>query len=134
MLVVKPAIRRSVAAPSNRFFNDFFERTNTFTPAINTVETEQGFRLEIAVPGLEKSDFQVKVDQEMLTISVNKEYQTAEGETVRRREFGHYEFERSFRLPDTIDQDKIDASYQNGILVITLPQKPEASPKTIEIK
>ncbi len=134
MLVVKPAIRRNVASPANRFFNDFFERTNTFTPAINTVETPQGFRLEIAVPGLEKSDFQVKVEQGVLTIAVNKEYQTTEGETVRRREFGHYEFERSFRLPDTIDQEKIDASYHNGILLVSLPNKPEASPKTIEIK
>ncbi|GJM34881.1 MAG: heat-shock protein [Saprospiraceae bacterium] len=134
MLAVKPVHRSGASFPSNRLFNDFFERTNGISlPAVNTSESALAFRLEVAAPGLEKSDFQLSIEKDILTIAVNKEYKVAEGETVKRREFGHYAFKRSFQLPDAVDQEKIEASYSQGILVINLPKKEEASPKNIPI-
>ncbi len=105
-------------------------------PATNVVETGDRFRLDLAVPGLDKSDFNINIEKEILTISVNQEAAAVEGETVRRREFGNINFKRSWRLPETIDSAAIEARYEAGILQVVLPKKEEAKEKparTIEI-
>ena len=107
-----------------------------FRPAVNTAETAEDYRLEIAAPGLEKTDFTVKVEKDLLSITVKKEVKEEEGVKVRKREFGSYEFNRTFRLSDKIDQEGITAGYKNGILLVVLPKKAEAKelpPRSIEV-
>lgn len=102
------------------------------TPAVNVIETDGNYRLELAAPGLTKDVFNISLDKQVLSISVK----TEEPETpvnYKRRDFGPYNFERSFQLPDTVDMEAIDAQYEQGILVVTLPRKAELAPKQIAI-
>ncbi len=121
----------------NEMMSNFFSGTNGTVAAVNIIEAPDHFRIEMAAPGLKKNDFELKMDNGVLTISVNKEWKQEEGHEYRRREFAYYNFERSFMLPDTVDADKIKATYKNGILTVTLPKKEEAKekpPRKIEIK
>ncbi len=103
--------------------NDFFKNQ----PSVNVVESDKAFRVELAAPGLEKEDFDVQIEKDQLLISVEKEQSnTEEGEQFTRREFGYHKFQRSFNLGDQINQENIEATYDNGILTIQLPKKAEA--------
>lgn len=133
------AIVKFQAAPTRSLFDLWQPRFDNFThtqPAVNVVETPQGFRIELAAPGLTKEDFQVKVEADLLTISAQKETESTEnGAQYRRREFGYATFQRAFRLPDTVAADSVKAAFANGILHVELSKKPEAQPivKTVEI-
>ncbi len=121
----------------SEMMSNFLSGSSATVAAVNIVEAPDHYRIEMAAPGLEKNDFELKVDQGVLTISVNKEWKLEEGHEFRRREFAYYNFERSFSLPDTVNVDKIKATYKNGILTVALPKKEEAkeqAPKKIEIK
>ena len=97
--------------------------TNRF-PALNVLETENGFRLDLAVPGFDKSDFKLAIDKNVLTVSAKKEAESTENTAkFRRREFAFSAFERSFNLPETVDHDNVQATYQNGVLSIDLTKK-----------
>ena len=147
VLSVKPVIRkRSRVNDFDRIFDGFFNAGFPAAnpngnglkakPAVNVLETGDAFRIEVAAPGLEKGDFIVDVDKNVLRIEVNKEFKAEEGESYKRLEFGYYAFKRSFQLPETVDTDGIDANYVNGILLIALPKKEEAKEKparTIQI-
>ena len=102
---------------------------NTF-PAVNIKENEQNFELELAIPGQKRDDFNIEVDEQVLTIAMETR---AEDEQVTdnytRKEFSFSSFSRSFTLPETVDDSKIDASYREGILRIILPKREEALPK-----
>ncbi len=99
-------------------------------PAVNIAEDADGFTLDLAVPGFNKEDFKIEVDQDLLTISAEIENESEEkGENYTRREFSKHSFRRSFRLTeDKINQDDIKASYNNGVLSLELPKKEEAKP------
>lgn len=106
------------------------------TPAINILETEKEFKMELAAPGLEKSDFKLQVENNFLTISVEKkDEKNVEQENYRRREFSYQSFKRSFELPQNVASDSISAKYDNGILNIFIPKRVEqnVSGKSIEI-
>ena len=124
----------------NRGITDFFGSDfSTNMPSVNVVETEKNYRVEVAAPGLEKEDFEVSVDNGFLNISAKKEHQdeVKEGDKYMRREFNFSSFTRSFQLPETVKADDVAASYENGVLKITLPKKDEAkieAAKVIEIK
>lgn len=111
------------------FDRNFFRSSENYLarPAVNVIEKEDGFVLELAAPGLKKEDFRIKLDNQMLTISaeVNND-QEQKNERYTRREFWFGSFERSFTLPKTINLDQIRADYNNGILRISLPKKEEA--------
>jgi len=102
-------------------------------PGVNILEEDEAFVVELAAPGLEKSDFDIKVDKDQLIVKVTKS--TKEEETkadepkYRRREFNYSSFSRSFHLPETINTESIDAAYENGVLKITLTKKEEAKEK-----
>ena len=100
-------------------------------PPVNICETEKSFTIELMAPGLEKKDFDIQVDNALLTISAERKGEQAVQEEVKytRKEFTFASFKRSFSLPETINEEGINASYQNGILAITLPKKEEALPK-----
>lgn len=105
-------------------------------PAVNILEGDADFRIELAAPGLEKGDFKVEVNKDILTISAGKEAQPVEGLKILRREFSFLNFQRSFRLPNSVDVTGIQAAYNNGILTVTLPKRDEARvkpPVNIEI-
>lgn len=106
-------------------------------PAVNVIESENGYRIELAAPGLKKEDFKIGVDGEKLTISAEKKNESEEnGEKYSRKEFGYQSFQRVFTLPETVDAEKISAAYEAGILNISVPKKelPAApSPRQIEI-
>ncbi len=116
------------------FFNDF-ERAqkpsvSKTLPAVNVVENEENFRIELAAPGLTRADFKVNVHEDVLTISSEKQTESEETkESYTRREFSYASFTRSFNLPETVDSDNIAATYNEGILNLTLPKKEEAKPK-----
>ena len=124
-----PARRR------NFFADDFFTRDfdkifkgfeHTTLPATNIKETEDAFEVELSVPGFNKEDFNLKLDNELLTISAKVEDKQEETtDKYTRREFRSQSFSRTFTLSDTIATEAINAKYDNGILKITLPKNKE---------
>jgi len=105
-------------------------------PAVNITETEQAFTVQLIAPGFEKSDFNIEVDNRLLAISSEVKTETTENATdskFTKREFVKSSFKRSFKLPETINEQDINAAYHAGILSITLPKKEEALPKSKRI-
>ena len=106
------------------------QQTNVSVPPVNIRETDNAFEVELSAPGKSKDDFNIELDNEMLTISSEQKTEnTVEEGKFTRREFSHSSFRRSFTLPETVKEDEIKASYENGILKISLPKKEEALPK-----
>jgi HSP20 family protein len=98
------------------------------TPAANIIDSEEKFKIELAVPGFQKEDFKLEVQLRSLKVTVEKTEQE-KTETVLRREFEVANFSRTFRLPLTVETDAIEASYEDGILNILIPKKEEAKAK-----
>jgi HSP20 family protein len=93
-------------------------------PDANIVENEKDYTIELAAPGLERKDFKVELENNVLTISAEKEEETEEDDiNYKRREFSYNSFSRSFTLPENSIPEKIDAKYENGILRLMLPKK-----------
>jgi HSP20 family protein len=115
--------------------NRNFSRTNTTLPSVNIKETADAYEVEVAAPGFDKSDFKLELNHEMLTILSEKktENETKEGEQYTKREFSYQSFSRSFTLPQTADGERISASYENGILRVSIPKKEEAKPKPMRV-
>lgn len=115
----------------------FGEKTGISVPAINIIEEKDNFKIEVAAPGLDKKDFQIDLDQNVLTIRSEKEEKKEEDEsTYMRREFSYSSFSRSFTLPETVKAEEIKANHKDGVLYITIPKKEEAkvkAPKQIKI-
>ncbi|WP_289054426.1 Hsp20/alpha crystallin family protein [Carboxylicivirga marina] len=106
-------------------------------PAVNVNEDENQFNIEVAAPGMEKKDFKLDLNHNVLTISSEKmEKKESDNKKITRREFSYTSFNRSFTLPNSVQEDGIKASYKDGILNISIPKKEEAKekgPKHIEI-
>jgi len=115
----------------NDFMSDFFDSSvNKTIPEVNVLENNDAFMIEIAAPGLEKKDFKIDLNNNVLTISSEKEAkQVDEKEKYIRREFSYSSFQRSFSLPDSVNQDKIKANHKDGILSIEIPKRDEAKEK-----
>ena len=126
----------------DRFFeNDMFDwsnrnfsNTNTTLPAINIKEDDDGFEVEMSAPGLDKKDFNIELNNSVLTISSEKEVEneTKEGQQFTRKEFSYQSFSRSFTLPETVESEKIMAKYENGVLSVIIPKREEAKPKPVK--
>lgn len=108
------------------------ENTNTNNigvnvPAVNIKENDDVFSVEVAAPGKKKDDFEIELDNNLLTISSEmKEEHKSENENFTRREFSYNSFKRSFGLPDSVNSAKISANYEDGVLKIELPKREEA--------
>ena len=127
-------------------FNDFFDnswmtRTNYTAPAINVIENDKEYDVELAAPGLDKEDFKVHVDEEgFLHIDMEKKSENKEERKkgrYLRREFSYEKFQQTLLLPDDVEREMIEAKVEKGVLTIRLPkkeliQKP-ASVKQIDI-
>jgi HSP20 family protein len=119
-------------------WNNFFEN-ETYTPgfhryctapAANIVEHEGDFQIDLAVPGMNKDDFKIDVENNLLTVSSEKQAQNEENDkNYTRKEFAYGSFSRSFTLPKSVNTDNINATYKNGILQIVLPKKEEEKVK-----
>ena len=104
--------------------------TGMSLPKVNIKETSDAYYVEMAVPGLKKSDFQIDLENQVLSISTQVEEKSEETqENYTRGEFGYSSFKRSFTLPETVDENNIKANYNEGILSIYLPKKEEAKQK-----
>ncbi len=116
---------------NDSFFN---ERYVNKVPAVNVAETENAFHIELAVPGLKKEDFKISLDKNVLSVSAEKKAENLdEGKKYSKREYSYNSFVRSFTLPETADQSKIDAEYTDGVLKLNVAKKEEAKIQSREI-
>ncbi len=134
MLVVRPTVRPYTRAHARPVYTRNHVASTNTSVKVNVIEQDADYTLELAAPGLTKNDFELKVEKEILTISAKKEQSDQEGVKVLRNEFGKYDFKRSFQLTDTIDIEKIKASYHQGILSVVLPKKEKEAPKVVTVK
>jgi len=115
------------------FFNDddlFTPRFTKRVPEVNVMEENEKFTIEVAAPGLKKDDFKINLDNNVITIEAIREQKNEENnKNYTRREFCYDSFTRSFTLPDSVDHEKIDAKYNEGVLNVYLPKKEEAKVK-----
>lgn len=146
-ITVMNLIKRSgnrLPAFQNLFFDDVFSRdffnwennnfstTSTTLPSVNIKETADNYEVEVAAPGMNKDDFKITLDNGQLVISSSRENQINEQNgTFTRREFSYESFQRSFLLPkNVVDEDKISARYENGLLLLSIPKMEQAKQKT----
>ena len=127
-------------------FNDFFDndwmvRTNATAPAINVLENENSYDIEVAAPGMTKNDFNVHIDENgNLAIEMEKKVENKENDKkghYLRREFSYSKFQQTMVLPDDIERDKISAKVENGVLNVRIPKvekKPAETKRSIEIE
>lgn len=142
---MKTVNRNSIWLPAlldNLFLDsrlDAMKNYETFSiPAVNIFENLPNFVVEMAVPGLKKEDFTIEIEEDTLKISskrVEEKKEENNDSRVRRREFNYTSFERSFKLPENIKAEDIQANYENGVLRVTLPKMEEkkALKKMVEI-
>lgn len=120
----------------NRIFDNTLEKSNTFTPNVDIIENEKNFELHVVVPGMKKDDFSIEIDENLLAISGERQLKNEKKEGnfySLETQFG--KFKRSFRIPKNVNQEKIEAKYEDGILKLELPKSKENSIKnTIKVK
>ncbi|KQS91693.1 Hsp20/alpha crystallin family protein [Chryseobacterium sp. Leaf394] len=151
MSIVKRNNDSLLPANPRTLFDDFFSRelfnwgnnnyssTLSTIPSVNIKENDQNFEVDVAAPGMEKQDFQITLEGNLLTISSSKKNQTEENkENYTRREFSYQSFQRTFELAkDVVDEEHIEARYENGVLKLMIPKTEEAKKparRLIEIK
>ena len=132
MRIVKYNNNNVLPSLINEFFNDdfgmnFLNRSHS-VPSVNSLENNDSFEIDLAVPGMKKEDFTIELNDKVLVIS-SETSNTMENDKMRLNEFNFSSFQRSFRVPDSVDQDKIKANYTNGILKIKLPKRKESISK-----
>ncbi len=141
LVKVNNPMHRSFDGLINDLFNDLpltFGKTLRedvlhFPPA-NIVDKNDHYQIELAVPGMEKADFNIKLDEKLLTISAEKKAEkNTETDKMIRREFSHKAFKRSFTIDEKIDTANISAKYENGILTLELPKKEDVKNGSKEI-
>lgn len=126
-------------------FNDFFDndwmfKTNTTAPAVNVIENEADYKIEVAAPGMTKEDFNIHLaDDNQLVITMEKKNESKNDKSkYLRREFSYSKFQQALVLPEDVEKDHISASVNDGVLTIDLPKKTQEEKakecKTIEIK
>lgn len=114
------------------FMRPTFSRTGVSTPAVNIIETNDDFLVEMVAPGMKKDDFRVELHENILTVSYDHEDNREggrQGWKYTTHEYNYHSFSRSFSLPETVDAEKTSASYENGILNLVIPKKDEARSK-----
>lgn len=135
----------------NSFFDDFitkdlfefnrpkFSPSEATLPSVNVLEQKDSFEIQVAAPGIKKENFKIDLERNVLTVGSETREETEQKDSdgsFTRREFNYSSFSRSFTLPDSVDSDRIEAAYENGILKITVPKKDITveNIKSIEIK
>jgi len=118
---------------SSLFNDDFFPvapSRSTSMPAVNIREDEKSFTLDLAVPGMDKKNLSIDINEDVITVSSEQKTEKEENhDDFKRREFSYTSFCRSFYLPENVNKDKIEANYKDGILTIVLPKDEEEKAK-----
>ena len=138
-------VKRSNQTWVPSIFNDFFDnnwmvKANATAPAINVIESDKEYKVELAAPGMTKDDFQVHLNEDNdLVITMEKKDEKEKGESrYLRREFSYTKFQQTLILPDDVDKDKIEAIVTVGVLTVDLPKRlpehKETISKVIEVK
>lgn len=128
-----PSIERSFGFPS--FFSDALDKfwaedDMNWMPAVNITERADDYKIDLAVPGMDKQDFRIEVEKGILQVSgERKEEVLNETDKSTRREFHYGAFKRSFTLPDSADSEKIEANYKDGILSLSIAKREESKQK-----
>jgi HSP20 family protein len=125
----------------NRVFRDSYSAgqddsltTSSFAPAVDVYEDEHQVTLKVEVPGIDEKDIDVRVENNTLTVHGERKIEKEEKEeNYRRVERQYGSFTRTFSLPTTVDTENVAATYDKGVLKITLPKKAEAKPKQIKV-
>jgi HSP20 family protein len=127
-----PTVFDDLFKPWNEWFDNAGILSRTINvPAVNITERKDKYEVSLAVPGMKKDDFKIDVDGNMLSISSEKEEKTEEKDKrFTRKEYNYSSFNRCFSLPEEVNQDKIEAKYEEGVLKISLPRKEEAKKAT----
>ena len=112
---------------------DSAERECSYAPRVDVVEDDGGFELAVELPGLEKSDVKIEVENGVLRVAGERKFPGNNGHTYLRVEGDYGTFERSFELADTVDTGKISATMDKGILHVALPRREETKPRQIEV-
>ena len=124
------------------FDNDWMIKANATAPAINVIESDKDYQIEVAAPGMTKEDFNIKIDENNnLVVSMEKKEDKKENKKdgrYLRREFSYSKFQQTMVLPDDVEKDRIEAKVENGVLDICIPKRTaeeaQKAEKTIEIK
>lgn len=127
-------IRRGQAGWLPSIFNDFLDndwmlKANATAPAINVIENDKEYKIDVAAPGMAREDFNIKINEDnQLVVSMEKKTEKKEepkdGEKYLRREFSYTHFQQAMILPENVEKGKIAANMENGVLRITLPKNP----------
>lgn len=135
-------IKRQSYFPSifDEFFSDNWDikmmNDKYISPSYNIKENEKEFVIEIAIPGKNNTDFNIEIENRSLLISTNNENENS-NYTYSRRDFGFSKFEKTFDLPISVDNNKVNSYYRNGVLTINLPKRKEfqnSAKQVIEVK
>jgi HSP20 family protein len=140
-----PYVRRSEVPAVSRLFDEFFndfpftssvvEGKENWIPSVDILEKEGNIVLRAELPGMNEKEIELKVEGDTLILKGERKMESEDKKSnYHRIERSYGSFTRSFRLPDTVDSEKIDADYKNGVLTITLPKKPEVKPREIPVK
>lgn len=134
---------RNFPASPFRLFEDFFNdwafrsledrRNESWVPPVDVLEKDGNLLLMASIPGMTDKEIELRVEGQVLTIKGERKSPEASGYTYHQQESRYGSFSRSFTLPDTVNLDNIKADYKNGVLTITVPQKPESKPRTIKV-
>jgi HSP20 family protein len=139
-----PYFHRSETPAVSRLFDEFInglpfgdsfkESHESWMPSVDILEKEGNLILRAELPGLTEKEIDLKLEGDTLTLKGERKMENEDNKSNYHRVESYYgSFTRSFRLPKTVDADKINAEYKNGVLTITLPQKPEVKPREIPV-
>ena len=132
MRIVKYNNNKVFPSLMNEFFNDEFRmnviNNNHSVPSVNSIENDNSFEIDLAVPGMKKDDFTIQLNDKVLVIS-SENTNSVENNSMSLNEFNYSSFQRSFIVPETVELDKIKANYKNGILKVKLPKKKDSITK-----
>ncbi len=131
MVLINPNYRAGVPGRMHQHHHDHPGECDCL-PAANIVRFDNHAEVHLFVPGRTKKDFDINLDKDILTVS-GKEKETSEGEYLQK-EFSTKEFKRNFQVSDAVDTDKIEASYENGVLSLKLPFREDKKPKKKDIQ
>ena len=132
MRIVKYNNNKVFPSLMNQFFNDDLRmnviNNNHSIPSVNSIENDNSFEIDLAVPGMKKDDFTIQLNDKVLVIS-SENTNSVENNSMSLNEFNYSSFQRSFIVPETVELDKIKANYKNGILKVKLPKKKDSISK-----
>ena len=133
MRIVKYNNNNNFPSLMNEFFNEDFGMNlinrNRSVPSVNSIENNDSFEIDLAVPGMNKEDFKIELIDKLLIIS-SENSNSIGNDNMRLNEFNYSSFQRSFKVPESVNLDKIKGNYKNGILKVLLPKKKESISKT----